>query len=242
MLRKGLISNAPVTQKSVQIANDVYGPEVASLKGKTKLTKPTTIVPLPLPKLVTTELTMLCDLMFVEGDRSFVSVTLPLGLLMVSPIPDKTVDSVRYALNQQIREYRARDFAINTIWSDREGGILKLKADLQDTGIKCESASTKKHVPGIEVRIRVIKERCRAVLNTLPFLLPRSLLKHLVAYAVSRINMIPTTTIRSDGVSPREAFTGRRVDYKIDLRIAFGTCVQINTFAEPINSMAPRTY
>ena len=241
MLRKGLINNAPVSYKSVQVANDIYGPEVGALKGKTKLQKPTVIKPLPLPRLVTAELTMLCDLMFVEGDKSLVSVTLPLGLLMVSPINDKHMDTLRSALNHQLREYRARDFSVTAIWSDREGGVLTLKNELLDAGIKCEAASTKKHVPGIEVRIRVIKERCRAVLNTLPFLLPRSLLKHLVAYAVSRINMIPTTAVRSDGISPREAFTGRRMDCKVDLRIAFGTCVQINTFAEPVNSMAPRT-
>jgi hypothetical protein len=241
MLHKGGLNNSPVTAVDVQRAQKIYGPEVAALKGKTRLSSPTRVTPVPLPRYVTTEITLLSDLMFVEGDCSLVSVASPLGLLMATHVADKNLPTLRAALDQQIRECRAREFIVTTIWSDPEGAIIKLKSELQDANIKLEIASTKKHVPGIEVRIRVIKERCRAILNTLPYLLPRSLLKHLISYVVSRINMVPTTTTRLDGVSPREAFIGRKADYKLDCRIAFGTCVQINTFSEPSNSMAPRT-
>lgn len=241
MLRRGVINNAPVTAQDVQRASRIYGPEIASLKGKTKSSKPTAVKPVPLPKYVFSELTMLCDIMFVEGDPYLVSVTHPLGLLMVSPMADRNVSTVRKFLNDQIRQYLAREFNIIMIWTDREGAVISLRSELLAAGIKVEAATANKHVPGVEVRIRVIKERLRAILNTLPFLLPRSLLKHLVKYVVNRINMIPSDVNRSDGVSPREAFIGRRVDFKIDCRIAFGACVQVRTNAFPTNSMAPRT-
>eukprot|EP01040_Poterioochromonas_malhamensis_P015176 gene15176-16944_t len=241
MLTQGVLHNTPVTARDVERAYDIYGPEVAAQKGKTRLGKPTVIPTVPLPKYVYTELMMAIDIMSVEAEKFLLSVTLPLGLLMVAPIPDKTVDTIRLALNSPLREYKAREFIVHTILCDNEGAFTALKGELQEAGIKLETASANKHVPVIEVRIKLVKERCRAVLNTLPYLLPRSKLKHLVNYAVSRINLVPTSTLRRDGVSPRESFMGRRADVKVDARIAFGTYVQVHTFAEPINSMAPRT-
>lgn len=60
-------------------------------------------------------------------------------------------------------------------------------------------------------------------LNTLPFILPRSKLRH---------------CIRQDQYCPVSHPSQRR---HVDTWIAFGTCVQIHTFIEPKNSMAPRT-
>lgn len=242
MLRRGVINNSPVTAQDVQRAERLYGPEVASLKGKTKAVKPTVIKPIPLPKYVVTELTMLCDLMYIEGDPYLVSVTKPLGLLMVSDLMgSRSKEHIRDSLDHQLREYLAREFIITVIWTDREGAIIALRNDLMEVGIRVEPVTASRHVPGIEVRIRIIKERCRAILNSLPFLLPRSLLKYLVMYVTSRINLIPSEAVRTDHVSPREAFLGRRVDFNIDCRIAFGECVQIRTDTKPSNTMAPRT-
>ena len=241
MLTQGVLNNSPVSARDVERAHEIYGPEVAVQKGKTRLGKPTAVPTVPLPKYVFVELDMFVDIMHVEGERFLLSVTLPLGLLMVAPIADKTIGTLRAVLNTQLREYKGREFMVNTLWCDNEGAIAALRGDLQEAGIRLETASANKHVPAIEVRIKIVKERCRAILNTLPFLLPRSKLKNLVNYAVSRINLVPTPTLRRDGVSPRESFMGRRADTKIDARIAFGTYVQVHTFAEPVNSMAPRT-
>jgi hypothetical protein len=47
------------------------------------------------------------------------------------------------------------------------------------------------------------------------------MMKHLAAHAVSSLNMMPCNT-RVDNISPREAFTGSKIDYKRDFKVAFG--------------------
>ncbi len=95
------------------------------------------------------------------------------------------------------------------------------------------------HVPVIENKIRQIKERLRAVLNSLPYKLPLPLLKWAVPYVVTRLNMVPSGT-RVDSTSPRELYLGRKINAARDLRVSFGAYVQAHDPNEVKNSMAPR--
>jgi hypothetical protein len=51
--------------------------------------------------------------------------------------------------------------------------------------------------------------------------LPKSLVKYLVAYAVSRAN-IQCTSALSENIAPRVAFTGMLVQYQKELKFTFG--------------------
>jgi len=59
----------------------------------------------------------------------------------------------------------------------------------------------------------------------LPWKLPKVLVKDLVAYVVSRLNIRRTTAL-SENVCPRVLFTGAPVDYKKELQVAFGDYVE----------------
>jgi hypothetical protein len=59
----------------------------------------------------------------------------------------------------------------------------------------------------------------------LPWKLPVVLVKDLVAYAVSRLNIRRTTSL-SENVCPRVLFTGVPVDYKKELLFAFGDYIE----------------
>src|SRR5690606_40552307 len=63
-------------------------------------------------------------------------------------------------------------FEVNTIVADGERTIAKMAEHLQDRGIVLNAATAAQHAPVIEVRIRVIKERSRAILSSLPYILP----------------------------------------------------------------------
>ena len=82
--------------------------------------------------------------------------------------------------------------------SDGEGGIQKIATDLAliDDDITnipiINIVSPGQHVGQIERKNRQIKERCRSVLSSLPYILVSSLLVYLVGYVVQRINMFPT--------------------------------------------------
>jgi hypothetical protein len=81
-------------------------------------------------------------------------------------------------------------------------------------------------VPKIDVRIRQIKEVYRSVKASLPWKLPPMMVKDLVAYAVSRINIRRITAI-SQNVCLRVLFTGMRVDYRKELSLAFGDYCEV---------------
>lgn len=50
-------------------------------------------------------------------------------------------------------------------------------------------------------------------------------MKYLVLFCVSRLNTMPHAT-RMDETSPRELYSGRRIDYQLDLTVRFGEYVQ----------------
>jgi hypothetical protein len=80
--------------------------------------------------------------------------------------------------------------------------------------------SARDFVPKVDAKIRRIKEVYRSVKAAIPWKLPLSLVKDLVAYAVSRINVQRATAI-SQNDCPRVMFTGKRVDYRKELSLAF---------------------
>ena len=93
--------------------------------------------------------------------------------------------------------------------------------------------------PEIERRISVVKERARAVLSDLPYNLPARLLPWLLYFVVYCLNCIP---VNSSGfyVSPRELMTGRKLNYKRDLRFEFGSYIEARNPSGD-SSMAGRT-
>jgi hypothetical protein len=88
---------------------------------------------------------------------------------------------------------------------------------LNDLGVVVNQTAKNEHVPEIERAGRTLKERVRAVWITFPYKL-------------------------TNNISPRELFTGVRVDYKRDCRLGFGEYVQVSADNDITNTMQPRTY
>jgi hypothetical protein len=76
------------------------------------------------------------------------------------------------------------------------------------------------------MRTTTVNELYRSVKAGLKWKLPPTLVKDLVAYAVSRINIRRTTAINLN-VCSRVLFTGMRVNYKKELELAFGDYVEV---------------
>jgi hypothetical protein len=113
--------------------------------------------------------------------------------------------------------------------------MIALTQELQKLGIVVNPVGTGAHVP----KIQEVKERCRSILATLPYRLAFNLLAFLVIFAISRINMVPHRAGFAN-VSPTEAFSGRKVNYRRDLRIGFGEYAEAHDpYAD--NTMRPRT-
>ena len=100
--------------------------------------------------------------------------------------------------------------------------------------------SAGEHVPEIERRIRVIKERCRAMRHGLPYnRVPKLLLTNLVLACGRMLNNFPSKGGVSSIYSPRTILTGESLDYKKDLALEFGQYCQVHEEDKPRNGQAP---
>ena len=77
------------------------------------------------------------------------------------------------------------------------------------------------HLDKVDIRIRQLKELMQSVIAGLPWKLPNDNIKDLVAYAVSRLNTCQTEG-RASEVAPRVAFTGCKINYDKEFKMAFG--------------------
>ena len=101
--------------------------------------------------------------------------------------------------------------------------------------------SANEHEPVIERRIRVVKERVRAVRHLLPFnSIPVKMLTHMVFFVVKMLNYFPAKGGISTQYSPKTIMSGHMLNYK-QCSLPFGTYCQVHKEEGPRNSLAART-
>ena len=239
MINAGAITNIPVTANDIKRSVMIHGDSVAMLQGRTKTKKAPSIraafdiTPPVVSGLVSSVITLCCDIMFCFGMPFLLSVGLP----VVSALSNKSVVSIGKALSEQISTFTRFLFTVRRVRSDGEGGIMKCQEMFP--GIEFNVAAAGAHDPTIERNIQTVKSIIRSVLNSLPFNLAKCLLVWLVLYCVFICNLSLTKGGYMN-ISPREALTGRKVDYNSVLRAPFGAYAQV-TVRVINNSMAPRT-
>jgi hypothetical protein len=90
-------------------------------------------------------------------------------------------------------------------------------------------ASKNEHVPEIEWRIHVVKERVRATRHGLPFSrIPKLLAIHIVLNSIKILNCFPMKGGISDTLSPRAIMSGETLDYKKHLSLQIGQYCQVH--------------
>jgi Reverse transcriptase (RNA-dependent DNA polymerase)/Zinc knuckle len=230
MLRDG--TGFDVTPYDFQVADSIWGPDIASMIGKT--TKAKSMVPdatLGAPILQQHQI-LVFDIMFIDQVSMLVAVAYPLDLTFgvtldksISGKASRNAESVKKAIDIIISTLLARNFKATVIYSDGEGAMGKLKPQLNKMGLEVDISGAGGHVSRIERKIRVIKERVRAhISGRLPFALNILGLSMLILFCISRLNYQHSST-RPGGLTPREAFTGQRVAAEKDFRAAFGDSV-----------------
>jgi hypothetical protein len=243
MIKNGVIINLPITIHDIYRAFRIYGPDIAALKGKSKLKKPLAIKPEHIPRPLRSGLVLHSDIFFVDRDPYLITVSTPLGLTVVHHLNGITRGSqLLRKLTDTINLYKMENFSIENILTDGESAMVAISGQLSEIGIRLEVSGSGQHVPVAENKIRQVKERVRSHVATLPYMLPKFFMRWLVFFCVMRLNMLPSKS-RSDGIlSSIELFKGRKIDYKRDVRIGFGEYVQaLNPNITIRNSMVPRT-
>ena len=233
------IMNCNTTATDLRIAHAIEGIQKQSLRGKTKKKKSTIAAGLVGPRVVQVEQSLHVDIMFLRELILLIGVFMPLGLVMVCLLPNRAVIAVGTGLLSFLTAARSRWFDTITIRTDGEGAIAKMIPALANRGIVVDPAGPGQHVPVVERMIETVKERVRAHVTSLPFILTKLLLTYCVLFCVSRLNLLPSSN-SLDKVSPHEQFTGMKLDFSRDLRCGYGDYVQA-TVPNTDNSMSPRT-
>ena len=243
MIKSGNILNCPFTEQDVLRANKIYGPDIAALKGKTKRSKSRKVKVDTLPwRPIRSVQVLMVDLFTVCGMWFLLSIAKPLGMLMVTHLPEgKKLGGVVRGLIAHIDAYRGRLFDIAVLRSDSEGSILAAKSRIERAGVYLELASNQQHEPVIERQIGIVKERCSTLFHSLPYKLCAVLVVWLIYFVVVRINQ----SLYDDtpgAVPPFCNFKLRKIDQNLDFKIGFGEYVQVHedngTYQ---NSMLSRT-
>ncbi len=104
------------------------------------------------------------------------------------------------------------------------------------------TTAAREHVPEVERKIRLIKERGRGILNTLPFKkMPRLVLIELIYHVVLWLNAFPAKSGVSEMLSPREIVYRHKLDFAKHCKLLFGTYCEVHDEPTRTNTMATRS-
>jgi hypothetical protein len=148
------------------------------------------------------------------------------------------VIKVHQSKGHNVQEMEFIDTPIHTVIADNE--FQALRDDIEELGINVHVVSKNEHAPEIEHQNRVIKERARAIVQTLPYdKLPRKMRLAMIHYIIFWLNQLP----REDQIlSPKELIMGETIlDVKALCKIPFGSYVQVHDGVEITNTLTART-
>jgi hypothetical protein len=137
--------------------------------------------------------------MFVNRVPFLVSVARGLNLVTAKFTPFQTAKQLAAGITRMIDLYACREFQVGTVLMDNEFEKLRNLVPI----LAINTTAAKEHVPEVELKIMLIKEQGRGILNTLPFKkMPSFMLIELVYHVVLWLNAFPANS----GVS--ETLTG----------------------------------
>ena len=246
-VRGNQIKNCPITVQDVDVAFKIWGKNIQALKGKTTRTKPEVVardlvkVPTKLLNLHK-EVFLTADIFFVNKIPFFLTLSRKICFTAVNHLANRKVPEIFKAFKEIYQFYLQRGFRITAIHVDGEFEPLKPLIESLPGGPVVNLAASSEHVPEIERRTRVVKERCRAVRHGLPFQrIPKLLTIYIVFNVVKMLNFFPTKGGVSETLSPKTIMSGETLDYKKHLRMPIGQYCQVHEEENPRNSQAART-
>jgi hypothetical protein len=176
------------------------------------------------------------DIFYWHNEPFILCVVKPLDMLICRHIPKGAGDAA--CVGEQIKAIRAkimsRGFVVEKIVVDGESILASHKDEIP----ALEVIGAGSHVAEVEVEIKVVKERCRAMEASLSVPVPRRLVPWLVYGAMAARKMVqrPRQTM-----CPREAFTGVKVDFERDVRAKFFDYIIATRIPADKNGEEPRT-
>ena len=243
LLDHHLIPNSPFTSHDVQRAEQIYGPDLGNLKGKTTRRDPPTVdqVMQHCPDTIIDQyghVMLSADIMHVNGIPFLVTRSRHIHFGTMDVLPSLQAIDIGAALRHVVNIYARGGFQVTTALMD--GAFAGLHDVCNQLQVTLNTTSRDEHVGDIERYIRVVKERMRGISNTIPFKrLTHNMVMELAKSVVYWLNSVPSNTGVSPTMSPRTIITGQLLDYHKHCRYKLGEYDQ--THEEHDNSLQSRT-
>jgi hypothetical protein len=243
IVKEGLLPNCPVNEEDVIRAEDIFGPEVGCLKGKTtRCTSPQVEeIRQNIPTSLLSQyrdIIPCVDVMHVNRIPFLVTVSKHIRFATMQEMQNRKIPSLLKAIRATVSVYKQRGFRVK--WALMDNEFEPVRGALAELGIGVNETGRDEHVPQVEQLNRTIKERAWATCNMLPFQhMPTVLVIEMVKAAVFWLNAFPNKNGVSERSSPRTIVTGKMVDYTKHCKYEFGEYVQVHE--EHDNSMTART-
>ena len=228
-----------ITRGDILAAEDIYGPNLGSLKGKTVRRNPSgqhgVIDPVPEQIMrLHNNIHLAGDIFFINNLAFLLTMSRGVRFLTVEFLGSRQIDQIRKSLKSVMQVYHHRGFKITSLHADHEFEPLRPYFPMLTT------TGADDHVPDIERMIRTLKGRARSAYRLLPFKhVPRIIVIHLVKNTVMWMNSFTADNGCSQEYSPRYIMTGKQLDFGKHARLEFGEYVQ--THEKHDNSMQERT-
>jgi hypothetical protein len=232
----------------IEVAKDVWGKAVPGIKGKVMRKKPIHVthnliaIPRELINLHK-RVFLTADLFFVNKIPFFLTYSRKICCTYVTHLENRKVTTIFKSFVKTYRYYKQHGFDIESVHADGEFGPLQAMInEHMPNGPFVNLATTNEHVPEIERRIQVVKERTRAVRHSLPYKrIPHLLMIWIVFGCVRMLNFFPAKGGISSTFSPKTIMTGETLDYKKHLCLKMGQYCQVHEEENPQNGMKPRS-
>jgi hypothetical protein len=251
MIKRGRILNTPNTVMDYWNAGKIYGKYLGCIKGKTVCLKPQHVkVDVTSEQVKSMKVVLSIDLMSFTGITFLVTVSRDVRFITALFLQDRWKATILKAIKTVVNLYKGKGHTVeeveyneynnpvHTILADNE--FKALQKDVESSGTKMNVTAKNEHVPEVERQHRVIKERARAIVQTLPYKrLPRKIRIGLIYYGVYWLNSVPKI---GQDFSPKDLIFGeQRLDYNNVCKLPFGSYVQVHDDLDVTNNTESRT-
>ena len=153
LLKYNLIKNCDVSIQEVEIAERIFGPDIAALKGKSVRRNPNQVLDdwIEIPeelREIYYDLVLCVDLMFVNGIPFLTAIDRTIRYRSVVPLENRTKEQLYKALDVVLRMYNEAGYRIREIHADNEfrplfetvADDLDVIMNYTNAGDKCSSS------------------------------------------------------------------------------------------------------